>query len=125
MGEAVTTCIHCHLNPLNPDLAVADGGSGLVDGNTLSILLGKGDGTFKDVQRYAAGSHASFVAVADFNRDGIPDLAVANNDSNTVTVLLGNGDGTFQAGQSYAAGGAASSVVAVDLNSDGFPDLAV
>ena len=44
------------------------------------------------------------VVVGDFNGDGKPDLAVANNFSNNVSVLLGNGDGTFQAAVNYAAG---------------------
>jgi hypothetical protein len=46
---------------------------------------------------FDAGSNPVSVAVADFNRDGIPDLVVANQDSNNVTVLLGKGAGTFGA----------------------------
>src|SRR6266849_394363 len=60
----------------------------------VSILLGKGDGTFLPAQNYDAGGVASAVTVGDFNGDGIPDLAVVNNtDSDaTVGILLGNGD---------------------------------
>jgi hypothetical protein len=67
------------------------------------------------------------VAVGDFNRDGIPDLAVANAGDNTVSVLLGNGDsgGTFQAATSYPAGNVSNSVAVGDFNQDGAPDLAV
>jgi hypothetical protein len=43
------------------------------------------------------------MAVADFNRDGIADLVVANKGSDTVSVLLGNGGGTFRAAVDYPA----------------------
>jgi len=36
------------------------------------------------------------VITADFNRDGKPDLVVANISSGTVSVLLNNGAGTFR-----------------------------
>jgi hypothetical protein len=65
------------------------------------------------------------VAVADFNGDGFPDLAVANCLSNTVSVLLGNGDGTFQAATSYAVGKQPISVGVGDFNGDGFIDITV
>jgi hypothetical protein len=65
------------------------------------------------------------LAVADFNNDGTPDIAVANYDSDTVSVLLGNGDGTFQAHKDYLAGSNPLSVAVGDFNQDGKPDLAV
>ena len=69
-----------------------------------TILLGNGDGSFQAAQNYPAGLNVGSPAVADFNRDGILDIAVPDYLANTVNILLGNGDGTFQAPQSYAAG---------------------
>jgi hypothetical protein len=55
------------------DLAVANYNS-----NTVSVLLGKGDGSFQPAVSYPVGSNPESVAVGDSNGDGIPDLAVAN-----------------------------------------------
>jgi hypothetical protein len=52
-------------------------------------LLGNGDGPFRAAINYAADPTPHAVAVGDFNRDGIPDLAVANYSSRNVSVLLG------------------------------------
>ena len=82
-----------------PDLVTAN-----YDSNTVSVLLGNGNGTFQAAQAFAVGSGPSFVAIADLNRDGVPDLVTANELSDTVSVLLGNGDGTFQAAQPFAVG---------------------
>lgn len=73
------------------------------------------------------GTEATFVAVADFNGDGIPDLAIANSYyNNTIGILLGNGDGTFRHIKSYDAGGASpATILASDLNGDGKVDLVV
>jgi hypothetical protein len=65
------------------------------------------------------------VVVADFNGDGIPDLAVANRESNNLSVLLGNGDGTFQAPINTTTGTTPTAMVAADFNGDGRQDLAV
>jgi hypothetical protein len=103
------------------DLAVTNASN-----NTVSVLLGNGDGTFRNAVHHPAGLAPSCVAVGDFNRDGIPDLAVANNiPSGTVSVLLGNGQGSFQPAQSYAAGVSPSSLTVADLNRDGIPDLVI
>src|SRR5207245_10733102 len=94
---------------------------------TVSILLGKGDGTFQPPVKYNCGNPPGFVAVGDFNMDGRPDLAVAQFSGSQpgISILLGNGDGTFQPGVYYAAGGGAKALVVADFNSDGKPDLAV
>src|SRR5580704_13640097 len=79
-----------------PDLAVPLYGS-----NKIAILLGKGDGTFAEpVMASVPGSVVGVeqIVVADFDGDGIPDLAVITNATNsTVDILVGNGDGTFTA----------------------------
>ncbi len=69
-------------------------------------------------------SAATWVAAADFNGDGKPDLAVANQ-GGSVSVLLGNGDGTFLAPVNYVTGQQPVYVVTGDFNRDGKTDLAV
>jgi hypothetical protein len=65
------------------------------DQNTVSILLGKGDGTFASRRDFATGATPISVVAADFNGDGKLDLAVANSSDLTVSILLGNGDRQF------------------------------
>ena len=130
-------------------VAVADfNGDGTADiavsnenDSTVSVLLGNGDGTFTQ----AAGSpipgfnyNPAQVVAADFNGDGIPDLAVADftpvnqnppivDQISNVVVMLGNGDGTFTPapGSPITVGLYALALVAADFNQDGKTDLAV
>ncbi len=106
----------------NIDLTIADAGS-----DTVAVLLGNGDGTFRTAVHFPAGGVSPAVTVADFNRDGKPDLAVANAGSGgRVAVLLGNGDGTFGAAVNSPTGFPSPySLTAADFNSDSKPDLAV
>jgi Flp pilus assembly secretin CpaC len=65
--------------------------------NNVTILLGNGDGTFREAagSPYAVGKNPSSVLVADFNGDGNADFAVANKADNTISVFKGNGNGGF------------------------------
>ena len=108
-----------------PDLAVPLYGS-----NEIAILLGTGDGTFAaPVMAPVSGSLVGVeqILVADFNGDGIADLAVITNaDIQTVDILLGNGNGSFTAETTNPPiSGIPSYFATGDFNGDGKTDLAV
>lgn len=96
----------------------------------VAISLGNGAGKFQKAVDYNVAGDPFGGTTADFNGDGIPDLAVATGLVGPVnlSVLLGNGDGTFQTRTNYYTGiayGVEPSVVAADFNGDGKIDLAV
>ena len=104
------------------DVALPGGQSGP---SIVTVMLGKGDGTFQPLTNYAVGTGPTAVAVGDFNGDGFADLAVTNFGTNNVSILLGNGDGTFQTAVNYPAGGSPTLILMADFNGDGKPDLVV
>ena len=105
----------------NPDLVV--GGTP----NTLSVLLGYGDGTFRAKVDYHTLAGVSSVAIGDLDGDGNLDLVASNGNATfpSVSVLLGNGDGTFRVAVNYETGAFPTFVAIGDLDGDGKPDLAV
>src|SRR5262249_23029891 len=112
------------------DLAVTNLGS-----NTVSILFGKGDGTFAPARNIAVGMGPLGIVVGDFNHDGKADLAVANSGvvfgtnqgpkANTLAILIGNGNGSFGAPTFIPVANTPLAVVVSDFNKDGKQDLAV
>jgi hypothetical protein len=106
------------------DRAIANKGAFSFD-ESVSVLLGNGNGTFQAAHNLDAGPTPVAVVVGDFNGDGKADLAVANGIYGTVSVLLGNGDGSFQAARTVAAGNGTTSLAVGDFNGDGRLDLAV
>jgi serine/threonine protein kinase len=108
------------------DLAVANQTATEGNRGSVSVLLGKGDGTFHKAVHYTAGPHPIMVIVGDFNRDGKPDLAVCDNfHDGCVSILAGKGDGTFEPALAYPTGKHTVAMVAGDFNVDGKLDLAV
>jgi len=65
------------------DLAVTNN-----DDNTISVLLGKGDGTFQSQIKYSTNNAPASITSYDFNGDGKSDLAVANFGSNDISIFL-------------------------------------
>ncbi|MGH9774785.1 MAG: FG-GAP-like repeat-containing protein [Candidatus Acidiferrales bacterium] len=103
-----------------PDLAVVN-----QTDNTVSILLGNGDGTFGAKTDFPTGKTPVAIATGDFNADGKIDLAIVNHADNTVSILLGNGDGTFGPKKDFPTGAGPSAIVTGDFNGDGKTDLAI
>jgi uncharacterized protein (TIGR03437 family) len=96
--------------------------------NSVGILLGNGDGTFR--KGAIIPLFGSLLLTADLNGDGAADLATE------IEVALNNGDGTFQTPQAFGYGQPVIGsdvidlretppLVAADFNRDGKPDLAM
>lgn len=106
------------------DLAVAN--YGINGAQVLSIMLGEGNGQFKPSVNYYGGHSPISVAAGDFNGDGTPDLAVANNNSASISVYLGLGDGSFRfPPTNYTVDEFPDFVLVGDFNGDGRDDLVV
>ncbi|MGH9676084.1 MAG: FG-GAP-like repeat-containing protein, partial [Candidatus Acidiferrum sp.] len=73
--------------------------------NNISVLLGNVDannranGIFSEApgSPMAVGSQPSSIVIADFNGDGFPDIAVANQGDNSISLFRGDGTGAFTA----------------------------
>jgi hypothetical protein len=95
--------------------------------DSVSVLLGKGDGTFQPQQKFSTGNNAYSVRTADLNGDAVLDLVVTGKDNPgfpmVAGVLLGNGDGTFQPHVDYPTGREPLAVALADLNGDGQLDI--
>lgn len=104
------------------------------NGSRTAILLGNGDGTFQ-APRIITEPNLNvpqYQVIADFNRDGFQDLALAlaNGSQGLFEILNGNGDGTFDPPVFYAVPPPLSSIgggtlVTGDFNRDGKPDIAL
>ncbi|HET8947785.1 MAG TPA: VCBS repeat-containing protein [Candidatus Polarisedimenticolia bacterium] len=103
--------------------------TGNLTGNSLSILETIGNGAFIIAGKVAlgTGSFPTSVVVADFNKDGKPDIATTDEANDRVITARGNGGGTFLAPVNISTGNlsAPEALVALDTNNDTWPDLAV
>jgi Calx-beta domain/FG-GAP-like repeat/RTX calcium-binding nonapeptide repeat (4 copies) len=95
--------------------------------NNISVLFGKGDGSFKAAVNFPleSASVPISVAVADFNGDQKSDIVTANNASQNISVLLGNGTGNFGSATNFKVPSRPTSVTVGDFDGNGKSDLAV
>ena len=113
-----------------PDIAAANAGG---NGNSISVFLnttsnGTNTPTFSAKNDFNTGSNPVSVAIGDLNKDGRPDIVVANGNSNSVSVFINttaNGASvpTFTAKVDFATGSRPVSVGIADINADDSPDI--
>jgi hypothetical protein len=109
------------------DLFVADRGDTVVRVFLGHKTAGQPDGTFAPGVKYGAGKRPAAIRVADWDRNGVPDLLVANDTSpGTMSVLLGRLDGTLANRVALGSGGdSTGDVVVTDFDENGALDAVV
>lgn len=84
----------------------------------VSVLTGNGNGTLNGEARYQILPYsAAGLAIADFNGDKKPDVALLAG-TNTVSVLLNDGFGRLGNETLWASGATLQTIIAEDLNND-------
>jgi hypothetical protein len=81
------------------DIVLENSGS-----NTISVLIGNGDGTFQPRADYATGTQPWSMDLGDLNGDGKLDVVTCNLAASSASVLINNGDGTFKAKADFTTG---------------------
>ena len=120
-------------NTPSPNESCDMNGDGLMDivtgdkfGDTVSVLIGRGDGTFDPSVQYAMGDLPRGLAVFDMDGDGDSDVICANANSSNMSIRLNNGDGTLGPRTNFNGGGNLEwGLASGDMNNDGIIDFVV
>jgi Flp pilus assembly secretin CpaC len=109
-------------NDSHPDLVVVN-----QTDNTVSVLLGNGDGTFTAATNspLTTGQAPTAVTIADFNADGNQDIAVTDPQTDSVSVFLGLGQGLFAPPFELPVGTNPTAILSAALSGASLPDVAV
>ncbi len=92
--------------------------------NTVSVLLGNGDGSFMARPALSAGGGLNGLALGDLDGDGASDVITLSSWSNSISVFSGTGDGGFRSPNVYPTPSYPLSIALGDVNGDGRPDIA-
>ena len=89
------------------------------------VMLGQGNGFFDAPQSIPVKGQPTGVVVGDYNKDGVPDIAMAlaGNGRTGVQILWGKGDGTFESSDAFKGGKQPLTIVSIDVNNDGLKDF--
>jgi subtilisin family serine protease len=124
-----------HLDLVYSGIYQNSGGYGQTAGNLIGVSFGDGKGNFGAAHVFRGGQTSFALAVADFNRDGHPDIIAANQDSDSASMFLNDGAGGFGTPNGgyigYINGNNSSgpvnapftSFIPADVDGDGKPDL--
>jgi len=109
-------------NDSHPDLAIVN-----QTDNTVSVLLGNGDGTFTPAinSPLATGLAPTAVTIADFNADGNADIAVTDPQTDSVSVFLGLSQGLFAPAFELPVGTNPTAILSANLSGASLPDVAI
>ncbi len=102
-----------------PDLAVS------LRYHKLVIILGNGNGRFKEPHPIAVNGQPTALVVGDYNHDKHVDVAtaLAGSGNRGVQILWGRGDGSFEVSKMFKGGGQPLTLANIDANGDGYDDL--
>ena len=97
-----------------------------IDTNSVSVLLGNGDGTFAPQQEISVGIAPRGIAVLDVDGDGDIDIVNTNSGNGNLSLMLNDGKGVFGAPTFFQGGGSGEwALAAADMDNDNVLDLVV
>jgi len=96
-------------------------------GKTILVpFYGTGYNTFiKGATIETQGYWGGRITAADFNEDGVSDIALAHSDIKTISIFLNRGDGTFENSLSYPIQSNVGAIEVGDINRDGHIDILI
>ena len=118
-------------NDGNLDLATANTGTDGIGAETMSVVIGNGNGTFQNAVTYDAPYSSMLLGTsgiidADIDHDGDKDILVVNTAGGDLAVYLNDGTGSFEHLYRIGVNGyRAAGIVHKDFTGDNIKDLAV
>ncbi len=92
-------------------------------GNTISVLLGNGNGIFQAKTDFTIGATPIHIVLADMNGDGNLDAITTNYTDNTISIRTGLGNGSFNAVANFTTSTLPLNAALGDLNNDSKLDI--
>lgn len=89
----------------------------------LSVLPGRGDGTFGSAVELLTGARIGDLAAADLDGDAVIDLVAVDDNAGELRIFRGRGDGTFEAPTVLTGATSIDTVAVGDVDGDLIPDL--